>query len=114
MLAKIIPINPHQSPLAINRTSPENSIKALCIDIVQLFATKVRVFSDLLQKVVFSINMNMMKEYEKSFVLKTARIYMALYTPQKMFLLAFSFANFETTRGNTGEANISFLSLLSS
>ena len=33
------------------------------------------------------------------------------YTPQKMFLLAFPFANFETTRGNTGKANISFLSL---
>ncbi len=29
-----------------------------------------------------------------------------------MFLLAFSFVNFETTRGNTGKANISFLSLL--
>ncbi len=28
-----------------------------------------------------------------------------MYTPQKMFLLAFSFANFETTRGNTGKAN---------
>ncbi len=37
-----------------------------------------------------------------------------MYTPQKMFLLAFSFANFETTRGNTGKANIAFLSLLSS
>ena len=28
------------------------------------------------------------------------------YTPQKMFLLAFSFANFETTRGNTRKDNI--------
>ncbi len=32
-----------------------------------------------------------------------------MYTPQKMFLLAFSFAHFETTRGNTGKANISQL-----
>ncbi len=31
---------------------------------------------------------------------------LGIYTPQKMFLLAFSFANFETTRGNTGKANI--------
>ncbi len=31
-----------------------------------------------------------------------------VYTPQKMFPLAFSFANFETTRGNTGKANISY------
>ncbi len=30
------------------------------------------------------------------------------YTPQKMFLLAFSFANFKTTRGNTGKANINY------
>ncbi len=30
------------------------------------------------------------------------------YTPQKMFLLAFSFANFETTRGSRGKANISY------
>ena len=29
-----------------------------------------------------------------------------LYTPQKMFLLPFSFANFETTRGNTRKANM--------
>ncbi len=33
------------------------------------------------------------------------------YTPQKMFLLAFSFANFETTSGSRGKANISFLYL---
>ncbi len=31
------------------------------------------------------------------------------YTPKKMFLLAFSFANFETTRGSRGKANFSFL-----
>ena len=36
------------------------------------------------------------------------------YTPQKKKLLAFSFANFETTRGSTGMAHVSFLSLLSS
>ena len=29
------------------------------------------------------------------------------YTPQKMFLLAFSFANFETTRGSREKAKIS-------
>ncbi len=29
-----------------------------------------------------------------------------MYTLQKMFLLAFSFANFETTRGGRGKANI--------
>ncbi len=29
-----------------------------------------------------------------------------IYTPQKMFLLAFSFANFETTRGSRGKVNI--------
>ncbi len=33
------------------------------------------------------------------------------YTPQKMFLLAFSFANFETTRGSRRKAYISFLYL---
>ncbi len=38
----------------------------------------------------------------------------SMYTPQKMFLLAFSFANFEMTRGNRGKANTSFLYLLSS
>ncbi len=32
----------------------------------------------------------------------------AVCTAQKMFLLAFSFANFETTRGSRGKANISF------
>ena len=32
-----------------------------------------------------------------------------IYTPQKMFLLAFSSANFETTIGSRGMANISFL-----
>ncbi len=37
-----------------------------------------------------------------------------IYTPQKMFLLTFSFANFETTRGIRGKANILFLYLLSS
>ena len=36
-----------------------------------------------------------------------------MYTPQKMFLLAFSFANFEMTRGSRGKANISFLYPLS-
>ena len=29
-----------------------------------------------------------------------------MYTPQKMFLLSFSIANFETTRGNTGKVNM--------
>ncbi len=29
-----------------------------------------------------------------------------LYTPKKMFLLAFSFANFETTRGSRGKATL--------
>ena len=35
--------------------------------------------------------------------------YKKYYTPKKMFLLAFSFVNFETTRGSRGKANISFL-----
>ncbi len=35
-----------------------------------------------------------------------------VYTPQNMFLLAFSFANYETTRGSTWKANMSFLYLL--
>ena len=33
---------------------------------------------------------------------------MTIHSP-KMFLLTFSFANFETTRGSRGKANISFL-----
>ncbi len=36
-----------------------------------------------------------------------------VYTCQEKKPLAFSFANFETTRGSTGKVNISFLSLVS-
>ena len=36
---------------------------------------------------------------------------MNMYTPKKMFFLAFSFANFEMTRGSTGKANISLTTL---
>ncbi len=42
-----------------------------------------------------------------STVLDKQPVDLSIYTPQKMFLLAFSFANFEIPRGSTGKTNIS-------
>ena len=41
--------------------------------------------------------------------LNVASLKYSLYTAQKMFLFAFSFANFETTSRNTGKTNINYL-----
>ena len=45
--------------------------------------------------------------YVPNYTKAAVNVILLVYTPQKMFLLAFSFANFEVNRGNTGKANIS-------